>query len=196
MWYRFIKSFCWLCCKLLLRLRWSGTENVPLSGPLILATNHQSHLDPVLVGVACPRQMKAMARHTLFFWPLSWLIRSLGAVPVNREQGVIGGVKATLKMLKDGEAVLLFPEGTRTHDGKLQPLMPGFCALARRSEATIVPVAIDGAFHVLPRGAWFPRRLPVRVTFYPPIRPDEQQRLSDDELVELVTARISSGLPG
>ncbi len=179
---------------MLLRFRWSGAENVPLTGPLILASNHQSHLDPVLVGVASPRQLKAMARHTLFFWPLSWLIRSLGAVPVNREQGVIGGVKATLKMLKDGEAVLLFPEGTRTHDGNLQPFLSGFCALARRGEATIVPVAIDGAFHALPRGAWFPRPRAVRVTFYQPIGPNDQQLLNDEELVALVTAQIVGGV--
>ncbi len=196
LWYRCCKISCWAACELLFRYRFSGAEHVPPSGPVLLASNHQSHLDPVLVGVACPRQMKAMARHTLFFWPLSWLIRSLGAVPVNREQGAIGGVKATLKMLKDGEAVLLFPEGTRTHDGALQPLMPGFCALARRSAATIVPVTIDGGFRALPRGALLPRRTDVSITFSPPIGPNEYGRLNDAELVELVTAHIAAGLSG
>lgn len=194
LWYRCCKLFCWTACKFLFRYRYRGTKHVPLAGPVLLASNHQSHLDPVLVGVACPRQMKAMARHTLFFWPLSWLIRSLGAVPVNREQGAIGGVKATLKMLKDGEAVLLFPEGTRTRDGALQFLMPGFCALARRSEATIVPVTIDGGFRALPRGAFFPRRTDVTIVFSPPIRPDEYNRLSDVELVELVRSQIARRL--
>jgi 1-acyl-sn-glycerol-3-phosphate acyltransferase len=166
-WYRCCKISCWVACKLLFRYRFSGTEHVPPSGPVLLASNHQSHLDPVLVGVACPRQMKAMARHTLFFWPLSWLIRSLG---------------------------VLFPEGTRTHDGALQPLMPGFCALARRSEATIVPVTIDGGFRALPRGALLPRRTDVSITFSPPVGPDEYDRLSDTQLVELVTARIAAVL--
>jgi 1-acyl-sn-glycerol-3-phosphate acyltransferase len=159
-----------------------------------LVSNHQSHLDPVLVGIACPRQMRFLARHTLFHWPMSWLIRSLGAVPIDRERGGLGGIKTTLKLLQEGEAVLVFPEGTRTQDGRLQPLMPGFSALARRSGATLVPVAIDGAFAAMPRGSRFPRSAPIKLSFCSAISPTEQASLSDDELVHVVAARIATHL--
>jgi 1-acyl-sn-glycerol-3-phosphate acyltransferase len=179
---------------LALRFRSTGREHVPATGPVLLVSNHQSYLDPVLVGVACPRQLRSLARHSLFFWPLSWLIRSIGAVPIDRDRGGLGGIKSALKILDGGEALLVFPEGTRTKDGRLQPLMPGFCALARRSGATIVPVAINGAFAAMPRGSLFPRPHPITLTFCPPILSDEQQRLGDTELAELVSRRIAAAL--
>ena len=132
----------------------------PPTGRCLLVSNHQSHLDPVLVGLACPRQLKYLARHDLFFWPFSWWIRALGAVPIDRKRGAVGGMKTTLKLLKQNEAVLVFPEGSRTYDGQLQPLRPGFCLLARRSGATIVPVAIQGAYAAMPRGSTFPAASP------------------------------------
>src|SRR6185295_16241518 len=96
-------------------------------------------------------------------------IRSLGAVPIDRERGAIGGIRTTLELLKNGEAVVVFPEGSRTPDGKLHPLLPGFCLLARRSGATIVPVAIDGAFKALPRGSHFAWPAPIRLAFSEPL---------------------------
>lgn len=164
---------------------------MPSSGPLLIVSNHQSHLDPVLIGVASPRQLRAPARHTLFFWPLSWMIRSLGAVPIDRSGG-IAGIKAILKMLREGDAVLLFPEGTRTHDGKLQPLQAGFAAIARRSGAAIVPTAVDGAFAAMPRGSFIPRPRPIASIFGPPISAAEIGQLSDEQLVELVHDRVTA----
>jgi 1-acyl-sn-glycerol-3-phosphate acyltransferase len=161
-----------------------------MSGPLLVVSNHQSHLDPVLIGVACPRQVGALARKSLFFWPLSWMIRSLGAVPVERG-GALAGVKAILGMLRAGDAAIVFPEGTRTFDGKLQSFQPGFCALARRGGATVVPTRIEGAFAALPRGAIVPRPRPISLVFQEPITPDEIARLTDDELLALTTSRIA-----
>lgn len=193
LWYAVLWCPCWAIALVAFRFRSTGREHVPATGPVLLVSNHQSHLDPVLVGIACPRQMRFLARHTLFFWPLSWLIRSLGAVPIDRERG-LGGIKATLKLLGIGEAVLAFPEGTRSRDGRLQPLLPGFCALARRSGATIVPVAIDGAYAAMPRGSRFPRPCPIRLAFAPPVSPTELESLDDTQLVELVTRRIADAL--
>ena len=98
-----------------------------------------------------PAAVGALARASLFVGPFSWLIRSLGAVPVERGSAT-AGIRALLGMLKAGEAMIVFPEGTRTDDGDVQPLQPGFCAIARRSGAAIVPTTIDGAFAALPRG--------------------------------------------
>jgi 1-acyl-sn-glycerol-3-phosphate acyltransferase len=192
-WYSILRCACWAIATLVFGYRSFGREHVPVSGPVLVVSNHQSNLDPVLVGLAMSRQLKYLARHGLFFWPFSWLIRSLGAVRLDRKAGGIGGIKATLKLLRENEAVLVFPEGTRTHDGALEPLMPGFCAIARRSGATIVPVTIDGAFAALPRGSAFPRPARITVVVCSPITPQQFGQLSDQELVELTTARINAG---
>jgi 1-acyl-sn-glycerol-3-phosphate acyltransferase len=169
-----------------------GKTNVPPTGPVMLVSNHQSHLDPVLIGVACTRQLRFLARETLFRGPFGWLIRSLGSVPIDRDRSVVSAIKAMLKLLREGEAVLVFPEGSRSWDGQLQPMLGGFLALARRSEATIVPVTIDGAFAAMPRGTLVPRPMPIRLTFGEAISPAEISNRSDDELVALVTSRIAA----
>lgn len=193
-WYAICWCVCWAIGKVWFRFRSRGRTNVPANGPVLLVSNHQSHLDPVLVGIACPRQLRFMARDTLFFWPLGWLIRSLGAVPIQREGSGIGGLRTTLQLLRDEEAVLVFPEGTRTVDGRLQPLLPGFCALARRGGATIVPVAVSGAFAAMPRGRTIPRPHRIQLAFAPPIAPPASSQLNDDELLALVTDRITDAL--
>jgi 1-acyl-sn-glycerol-3-phosphate acyltransferase len=185
---------CWAFTKLLFRFRATGRSNVPMEGPVLLVSNHQSHLDPVLIGVAAPRPTGALARKSLFFWPLSWLIRTLGAVPVDLEGSAVSGIKAILGMLRANEAVIVFPEGTRTYDGQLQPLLPGFCAIARRAKATIVPTSIDGAFTALPRGKVLPRLRPIRLTFGTPITPAEIAEKSDDALLEIIAGQIAAGI--
>jgi 1-acyl-sn-glycerol-3-phosphate acyltransferase len=191
-WYSLARFVCWLFCKVWFRYRYCGQRYVPTSGPLLVVSNHQSHLDPVLLGVASPRQLCALARKTLFFWPLSWLIRSFGAVPIDLSGTGVAGIKAILKLLRDGEAVIVFPEGTRTRDGNLQPLQSGFVAIARRASAAIVPAAIHGAFAALPRGKVVPRPRPITLAFGPAISVSEVATLSDDELTQLVRERISA----
>jgi len=190
-WYAFCQIVCWVFCKALFRFRYTGGEHVPATGPVLVVSNHQSHLDPVLIGVASPRQVGALARASLFVGPFGWLIRSFGAVPVERGSAT-GGIRALLGMLRAGEAAIVFPEGTRTDDGRLQPFQSGFCAIARRGGATIVPTTIDGAFAALPRGAALPRPRPISLSFHEPITPDEIARLTDEELVALTTARIAT----
>src|SRR6185369_4154181 len=152
---------------------------VPLTGPVLLVSNHQSNLDPVLVGVACPRQLKYLARQGLFFFPFNLWIRSLGAVPIDRERGALGGIRTTLDLLKKQNAVVVFPEGSRTPDGKMHALLPGFCLLARRSGATIVPVALDGAFDALPRGRVLARPARISLAFEQPITRQQYDGLND-----------------
>jgi 1-acyl-sn-glycerol-3-phosphate acyltransferase len=193
-WYATLWCACWAISFAWFRFRYTGTSHVPKSGPVLLVANHQSHLDPVLVGIACPRQLKYLARHNLFFWPFSWWIRALGAVPIDRKRGALGGIKTTLKLLHEREAVLVFPEGTRTHDGELNALLSGFCLLARRSGATVVPVAIRGAYDSMPRGSVFPRPCPIALCFAAPIPRSEYQHLSDERLIRLVQSQIQGML--
>jgi 1-acyl-sn-glycerol-3-phosphate acyltransferase len=191
--YSLLRGPCWAVAELFFGFRSFGREHMPASGPALIVSNHQSNLDPPLVGLALSRQIKYVARHGLFFWPFSWLIIALGAVRLDRKAGGVGGIKATLKLLRANEAVLIFPEGSRTYDGALGPIMPGFCVLARRSGAPIVPVAIDGAFKALPRGSAFPRPSQITVVISPAIMPTQYNAMSDDELVALTTQRINEG---
>jgi len=197
-WYAVLWCPCFAISRVWFRFRFSGKGYVPLEGPVLLVSNHQSNLDPVLVGVACPRQLKYLARQGLFFFPLNLWIRSLGAVPIDRERGALGGIRMTLDLLKKQNAVLVFPEGSRTTNGKLDVMLPGFCLLARKSGATIVPVGIVGAYEALPRGAAYPRPHSIRLAFGPPITQQQAAELSDEQLTAIVTQRIreAMGLSG
>ena len=124
-------DFFWATFRLLaivyLRLRCSGGERVPAEGGALVCSNHQSYLDPILVGVVFRRRMNYLARKTLFSsGPFGWLIAFLDAIPIDRDGFGIGGIKETLRRLKRGEMVVVFPEGTRSPDGELQSLKPGF----------------------------------------------------------------------
>lgn len=178
--------------RILFGARIRGARKVPSSGPVVLLSNHESHFDPVLIGVFCPRQIAYMARSTLFTGLLGVLIRSYDAVPVDRDGSGLAGIRATLKRIKEGDAVLLFPEGARTQDGELQEFEPGFIALARRGSATIVPVGIDGAFEALPRGTNIPRLKRIAVCFGDPLLPESFANLSDEELLGLIREKVGA----
>jgi 1-acyl-sn-glycerol-3-phosphate acyltransferase len=194
LWYAILWCPCYAISQLLFRFKCSGKNQVPLTGPVLLVSNHQSNLDPVLVGVACPRQLKYMARKGLFFFPFNLWIRALGAVPIDQEGSALAGIRITLNLLKQDNALLVFPEGSRTPDGKMHKMLPGFCLLARRSRATIVPLALDGAFAALPRGRALVKPHPIALKFGAPISPAQYSTLSDAQLTELVTSRITDSL--
>jgi 1-acyl-sn-glycerol-3-phosphate acyltransferase len=172
-------------------VRHSGQKNIPSQGGVLVVPNHQSHLDPPLVGMACRRHMNYLARETLFdFAPFAWLIRSINAIPIDREGFGIAGIKESLRRLKRGEMVLIFPEGTRTPDGQVKQFRPGFTSLAVRSRAAILPVAIAGAFQCWPKTRTFPRPGKIRVHYGRPILPQEYEGLNEQELVNLVENRV------
>jgi 1-acyl-sn-glycerol-3-phosphate acyltransferase len=146
-------------------LRGEGNHHVPASGPALLVANHQSFIDPVLLGLTTPRRLCYLARKTLFKKPLfAWLIRSLRAIPIDQESVGKDGIKAILAALQTGEAVVVFPEGERTHDGTMSPLRPGVSLLIQRAKAPIVPVGLAGAFEFWPRTRKLPRLAPL---FFP-----------------------------
>jgi len=148
-----------------------GQEHVPESGPVILAPNHVSYLDPVVVGIAVSRRIHFMAKRELFRNPLiGWFLRALQAYPVTRERVDPSTLKRTLCFLAAGQAVLMFPEGTRGDGRVLRPAKPGIGVVAGRSGATVIPVFHWGAERVLPRGSHRLHRAPVRVRFGPALK--------------------------
>ncbi len=193
LWYTFLKFVCQVLAVLVFRIRSFGRENVPETGGGLVMSNHQSNMDPVLVGLSTRRRLNYLARETLFgFAPFRWLIHSLDAIAIDREGLGLSGLKETLRRLKRGELVLMFPEGTRTWDGEFATLKPGFCALARRANVPLVPVAIDGAFEAWPRSRMLPRARAVRVQFGPPLWPSDMERLDDAALVAEIEGRMKA----
>lgn len=157
------------------KIRVIGRENVPLRGAAILASNHQSYIDPPLVGIGLNREVHYMARKSLFqkFFLFTWLIRGLNAFPVEPARGDIGAMKEILRRLESGAAIVVFPEGTRTLTGEIGVLKPGLFRIASRAGVPIVPTVIDGAFESWPRWSKIPRPYPVIVAYGTPVKPEE-----------------------
>ena len=158
-WWYGLHGFCYAWVGSLYHYRAWGIENIPRTGPVLLISNHQSYLDPVLVGLgAHRRQFYAMARSTLFANPVfAWLIRSLNAIPIERGESDIAAMRKAIEILSRGHALLVFPEGTRTLDGRVGPFQNGIMLLIKRTRPTIVPVAIQGAFDAWPKGRAAPK---------------------------------------
>jgi 1-acyl-sn-glycerol-3-phosphate acyltransferase len=172
-------------------LRVEGRENWPETGGGLICANHQSHFDPPLIGLTCSRRMNYLARDTLFRVPgLKQLIAFLDAIPIDREGGGLAGLKETLRRLKAGELVLIFPEGTRTHDGEVAPLKPGFIAVARRSRVPLIPVGLDGAYQAWPRSAKLPRVGRIGIVIGEPISPALVAELNDEDLLAELEQRM------
>jgi len=158
---------------------------------VLVVSNHQSHFDPPLVGIGCGRQMSYVARETLFrFRPFGWWLKSIGAIPIDRDGLGLSGIKESLKRLKRGEMVLIFPEGTRTSDGEIGPFRPGFTALAARSKAAILPAAVEGAFQAWPRTKKFPGLGKIRVHFGRVIPHSEIAGRDERELLAEIECRV------
>jgi len=152
------------------RSRVFNPERVPKTGPAILASNHASFLDPFLVGASLPREINYLARDDLFTVPvLGWILRKWHAVPVNREGGGAKGLRAILDRLLAGGAIILFPEGTRSRDGKLQPARSGIGLTVIKSTAPVVPVRVFGTFEAFNRHMRLPRPYGVAVKFGQPM---------------------------
>lgn len=177
-----------------LQLRVFGSENIPKDGAVLIVANHQSYLDPPMIGICSPRRMNYLARKTLFkAKSFASLILSYDAIPIDNEGIGLEGIKETLKRLKNREMVLLFPEGARTFDGEMLPFKSGFLTLALRSKATILPVAISGMYEAWPRTAAWPRLHPTRVHFGEAIsyeKAAEIAKVSESDLHEHVQNTI------
>jgi len=142
-----------LLARLFFRFRILHRERVIQTGPVILAMNHQSFLDPPLAGNACDRAVYFLAKRSLMNAPvLGWLLRKLNVIPVDLAGNDRSALKALIRILRSGQCVLVFPEGTRTPDGNLQPAEPGVGLVIAKTGAPVVPMRIFGAFNAWPIG--------------------------------------------
>ena len=147
-----------------------GVENIPREGGVLIVANHISLLDPVIVGSAANREINFMARSDVFDTPfLGTLITTFNAFPVNRWSPDLGALRKTISLLKEGNAVLMFPEGTRSTDGNLGKASDGACFIAHRANVPTIPVFHRGAEKLLPRGSKRLRRAKLTVRFGEPI---------------------------
>lgn len=198
LWYRFFQCLFRAYYRLYHRACARGAENMPPAGGLIVAANHLSFLDPPLVGAFAPRPIHYLARKTLFRHPLiGALLRSWSAVPLDQQRGDVRALRTALDLLASGEAVLIFPEGRRSPDGRLQQAQSGFGWLVVRSGAPVLPVRITGTFEAMPLGIKIPRPRPIKVCFGPLLRFDDlvlQARAVRGERVRTMYGQIGAAV--
>ncbi len=146
-------------------------ERIVEEGPAILAMNHQSFLDPPLAGICARRELHFLARRSLLRWPvLGGLMPKVNVIPVERSGGDRTALKTLIRTVRAGEGVVLFPEGTRTRTGALQPAQPGIGLVIAKTLAPVVPMRIFGAFEALPRSGKAFHATPITIVVGEPIR--------------------------
>jgi 1-acyl-sn-glycerol-3-phosphate acyltransferase len=171
LWYGFLRILAQPLFCALLGYRAFGRENIPRRGGVLIVSNHQSYMDPLLIGVGLRRQIHIMARRSLFYKSIlfRWLIESLNAFPLKEGGGDSGGLREAIRRLTTGNIVLVFPEGTRTWDGSIGELYPGIGLIAQRSGSPVVPVVIHGAYEAWPRTRKLFRFRGIKVVFGEPL---------------------------
>jgi len=168
--YRIGYTLCNLVGKVAFDFKVYGRENLIEDGAAILASNHQSYLDPPCIGMACRNDIYYLARNTLYQRPLIGpLLKRLNTVPVDRDRGDVSSIKTIIRLLRSGHRVIIFPEGTRSSDGKLQPARAGLGMIIAKTLAPVVPVRVFGSFEALPRVGGIKLR-PVSVVVGKPMR--------------------------
>jgi 1-acyl-sn-glycerol-3-phosphate acyltransferase len=190
LWYHSVRILLGILATVVFRWRATGQRNVPVTGGALLVCNHVSFLDVVFLGIPLRRPLNYVARSTLFVPGLGWFIRSVGAFPIQREGIGASGMKETLRRLRAGGIVTLFPEGTRSRDGKLGPLKPGIAVLVQRIGVPVVPAGLAGMFEIWPRSRRLPVPHPIRIHYGPPIYPAELAGLDTEAITALIRDRI------
>jgi len=195
--YHFVSCALRLGFRLYARLKVIGLENVPKTGGVLLASNHASNLDP-LVGWAAfygYRRLRGVAKVEL--WkpkPLAYVMDAFDSVPVRRNTADRAMMRRVLELLAEGHAVGIFPEGTRTYDGLLNPAQPGVALLAQRSGAPVIPVALLGTYEMLPRGRKKLKRVPVTLALGKPMTfpPGTSREAVAEAIMEAIAALMTA----
>lgn len=185
-----------LLARVFFRFRVLHRERRVLEGPLIIAMNHQSYLDPPLVGISSGREVYFLTRRNLLDVPvLGWLLPKLNVVPVDQEGIDRSALKALIRILKDGNAAVVFPEGARTLDGNLQPALPGVGFIVAKTRAPVLPMRIFGAHEALPRGGGRLRLRPITIVIGEPLHfADADLRPAGKELYARLSARVMEAI--
>ncbi len=169
--YHFIRYFLYTLCLAYFRIEFHGAERVPADGPVILAPNHASYLDPIWVSLPLRRKLRYMTWERMFRVPvLGRLMRAFGAFPVRVELGDRGAMRHSVEHLRSGGALMIFPEGARTRTGQMMPFKPGVIQLALSTGAPIVPVTIIGGYRVLSPWHRIPRPLKIKLYYHEPLQ--------------------------
>jgi 1-acyl-sn-glycerol-3-phosphate acyltransferase len=199
--YSFLTRLARLLTRILLgsKFHLRGTVNVPRTGPLLIVSNHVGAVDPAIIGAWTPRPVWFMAKAELFTGAFAWLMRAYHAFPVVRHSPDRTALRRAFGLLKQGSAVVLFPEGHRSETARLLRAEPGAGFVARRSGAPVVPMAITGTQHVLGRHAIIPRRAEVAMTFGEPFQlPDRNHdgsQMDHQQSADYLMAKIAQLLP-
>lgn len=165
-----------------------GIRNIPRSGGVLIVSNHQGNLDPLILGARVPRPMSFMAKSELFRnRAFAWLIRGLGAFPVRQGTADVRAIKETVQRLQEGRMLNIFPEGSRTVTGEINPMEPGAALVVRKAGVPIVPAAIVGSFEAWPKGKRLFRRHPVRIVFGPPL---DVTGMKGERVIRVIDAAI------
>jgi 1-acyl-sn-glycerol-3-phosphate acyltransferase len=187
-WYWLGRWGCRVFCLLFFRLLVYGRDNIPKKGPFILVVNHQSYLDPLFCGVPLQRRLFYVVRGSLLDNRLlGFLLPTIGTIPLRRDKANLAAMRNVIDRLKEGKGVCLFPEGTRTEDGKIAPLKSGFVLLCKRTAASIIPAAIDGAFECWPRHKKMFSCGLISVRYGKAITNEQIKNMSDKQLTKLLT---------
>lgn len=202
MFYEFSRWVCGLFLIFLFSARSAGSGHIPRRGPVLIIANHESFIDPIVVGVGIGRHVSFLARKTLFKSTFKRLIlESLNAVPIDQEGVGKEGIRNIIKQLQSGHAVLVFPEGERSWDGHLHALRPGIALLLERAAVPIVPVGVAGAFEAWPRFRAFPTPSPaflgptnrtMAVAYGPPRDPATLKGMTRTQMLETLRADIAA----
>jgi 1-acyl-sn-glycerol-3-phosphate acyltransferase len=201
-WYWLVCSTVRIFLRIWERLEVHNSENVPAVGGCVIASNHASYLDPPALAVSVKhRIVHFMARNTLFSKPLArWFLTSVQVLPVDRTKGDVGAIRRSVNLLKSGNVLGLFPEGTRSPSGEIQSAKGGIGFLIAKAEVPVVPAYVDGSFQAFPKGSKRIKRGQMRIFYGKPIEPAELAALGTDRdsykrIGELVMKRIAELKP-
>ncbi len=173
------------------RIRSYGKENVPKKGPVLLLCNHQSFFDPIVCQLPLYRWVCGVARDSLYKGVLGFLLPHLNTIPIRRGQADLASMRRIMDALKKGKCLFLFPEATRSYDGKIIDVKPGFSLLSRKTGAKVIPMVIDGTFECWPRQKKFPKLTGrIGIIYGEPIEPGDIKELTDKEFAQIIGGRL------
>ncbi len=163
---RLLRSGARLLFRIYFRVEITGLAGIPADTPFIIAANHSSYLDPLIIGCFCPRPVRFLMLESFYNKPfLKWFFRLYRAIPVARSGSDISGIRKSIEALKNGDVLGIFPEGRRSPDGSVTEPMPGVGLIASKTEMPVIPAGINGAHGAFPKGAFLPRPSKITLNF-------------------------------